>query len=71
MKLMRNLLLKLSHIIIKKYGVIPLNMKDKVLFNGMIFEVQSYNLSREYFKSDLEIKLSDCFKWSDKDGKSI
>lgn len=68
---MKNILLKFAHWIIKKYGVIPLDMKDKVLFNGIIFEVQSYNLSREYFKSDLEIKMSDCFKWSDKDGKSI
>ena len=60
---MRYLLLKFAHFILKKYSVIPLDMKDKVYFNGQIFEVQSYNLSREYFKTDLEIKLCNCFKW--------
>lgn len=59
---MRYLLLKFAHFILKKYGVIPLDMKDKVYFNGQIFEIQSYTLSREYFKTDLEIKLCDCFK---------
>lgn len=64
---MRYLLLKFAHFILKKYGVIPLDMKDKVLFNGHVFEIQSYNLSREYFKTDLEIKLCDCFKLLDKE----
>lgn len=59
---MRNLLLRFAHFILKKYSVIPLDMKDKVYFKGQVFEVQSYNLSREYFKTDLEIKLCDCFK---------
>lgn len=61
---MRNLLLKLAQFILNKYDVIPLNIKDKVLFNGQVFEIQSYNLSREYFKTDLEIKLCDCFKFN-------
>lgn len=61
---MRNLLLKFAHFILNKYDVIPLNIKDKVLFNGQVFEIQSYNLSREYFKTDLEIKLCDCFKFN-------
>lgn len=59
---MRNLLLKLAHFILNKYDVIPLDMKDKVLYNGKVFEIQSCVLSREYFKTDLEIKLCDCFK---------
>ena len=60
---MRSLLLRFAHFILKKYSVIPLDMKDKVLYNGKIFEIQSCVLSREYFKTDLEIKLCDCFKW--------
>ena len=59
---MRYLLLRFAHYILKKYSIIPLAMKDKVYFKGQIFEIQSYNLSREYFKTDLEIKLCDCFK---------
>ena len=68
---MKNLLLKFAHFILKKYGVIPLDLKEKVLVNGTIFEIQSYTLSREYFKTDLEIKMSDCLKWVDKKGNPI
>ena len=60
---MKKILLKFAHFILKKYGVIPLDMKDKVLYNGTIFEIQSCTLSREYFKTDLEVKMSDCLKW--------
>lgn len=65
---MRNLLLKFAHFILKKYDVIPLDMKDKVLYNGQVFEIQSCVLSREYFKTNLEIKLCDCFKMGDING---
>ena len=68
---MKKLLLKFAHYIFKKYGVIPLDMKDKVLYNGTIFEIQSCVLSREYFKTDLEIKMSDCLKWVDKKGNPM
>ena len=56
---MKRILLKFAHFILKKYSVIPLEMKDKVLFNGKVFEIQSWTLSQEYFKTDLEIKMCD------------
>lgn len=59
---MKKLLLNFAHFILKKYGIVPLEMKDKVLFNGKIFEIQEYRLSQDYFKTDLEIKMCDCFK---------
>lgn len=62
---MKKLLLSLAHFILKKYGIVPLEMKDKVLFNGKVFEIQECILSQEYFKNDLEIKLCDCFKLID------
>lgn len=63
---MKKILLNIAHFILKKYGVIPLDIKDKVLYNGTIFEIQSYTLSKEFFKTDLEMRMSDCFKWVDK-----
>lgn len=68
---MKKLLLKFAHFILKKYSVIPLDLRDKVLVDGTIFEVQSYTLSREYFKTDLEMKMSDCLKWVDKKGNPM
>ena len=65
---MKKLLLKFAHFILNKYDVIPLDMKDKVLYNGQVFEIQSCVLSREYFKTNLEIKLCDCFKMGDSNG---
>ncbi|EFC94577.1 hypothetical protein CLOSTHATH_07244, partial [Hungatella hathewayi DSM 13479] len=44
---LRKLLLKLAHRVLKKYGVIPLDFKDKVLFMGNIYEIQSYVISKE------------------------
>ena len=46
---LRKLLLKLAHRILKKYGVIPLDFKDKVFFMGTIYEIQSYVISKEFF----------------------
>lgn len=66
---MKKLLLKFAHFILKKYGVIPLDMKDKVLWNGTIFKIQSYTLSRDFFMTNLEIKMSDCSMWIDKKNK--
>lgn len=65
---MKRVLLKFAHFILKKYGVIPLEMRDKVLYNGKIFEIQECNLSQEFFKTDLEIRMCDCFKFVDKKG---
>lgn len=62
---MKKLLLNFAHFIIKKYGIVPLEMKDKVLFNGKIFEIQEFRLLQDYFKTDLEIKMCDCFKFID------
>lgn len=62
----KKLLLKLAHYIIQKYSVIPLELKDKVLFNGIIFEIQSYTLERDFFKTDLTIDMCDCLKLIDK-----
>lgn len=68
---MKRILLKFAHFILKKYSVIPLEMKDKVLFNGKVFEIQSWTLSQEYFKTDLEIKMCDCLKMVDKKGNPL
>lgn len=62
---MKKLLLKIAHSILKRYGIVPLDMKDKILYNGAIFEIQNCVMSREFFKTDLEIKASDCLKWID------
>lgn len=62
---MKKILLKFAHFILKKYGVIPLEMKDKVLVNGMVFEIQEWTLSQDFFKTDLEIKMCDCFQFID------
>lgn len=59
---MRKLLLKFAHFILKKYSVIPLEFKDKVLYEGRIFEIQSATIHREFFKTDLELQMCDCFK---------
>lgn len=63
---MRYLLLKFAHFILNKYSVIPLEMKDKVIFKGKVFEIQSYTMSQEYFKTDLKIEMCDCHKFVDK-----
>ena len=62
--LIKELLLKFAHFIIKKYGVVPLDLRDLVLFNGTIFEVQSYTIEKEFFKTDLTLRLCDCLKWT-------
>ena len=59
---MRKLLLKFAHFILKKYSVIPLEFKDKVWYEGRVFEIQSATIHREFFKTDLELKMCDCFK---------
>ena len=61
---MRKLLLKFAHFILKKYDVIPLEFKDKVLYEGKIFEIQEAVIHREFFVTDLELKMCDCFKSS-------
>lgn len=68
---MKTLLLKFAHFILKRYGVIPLDMRDKILYNGVIFEIQNCVMSREFFKTDLEIKASDCLKCVDKKGNPM
>ena len=68
---MRIILLKLAHYILKKYGVIPLDIKDRVLFNNTVFEIQSYTLSKDFFKTDLTIEMCDCLKMLDKHGNRI
>lgn len=54
---MKNILLKLAHFILKKYDVIPIKATDKVLYNGMTFEVQSCTLEHNRYKSKLELTL--------------
>lgn len=54
---LRKLLLKLAHRILKAYRVIPLDFKDKVLFMGNIYEIQSYVISKDFFKTDVSIKM--------------
>lgn len=68
---MRKILLKFAHFILKRYDLIPLDMKDKVLFDGKVFEIQSYTLSQDFFKTELEMKLCDCFIWVDKKGNPM
>lgn len=62
---MKKLLLKLAHLILSKYDVIPLDLKDKVLFQGQIFEIQSYVLEKEFYKTDLTLNMCDCIKLID------
>lgn len=59
---LRKLLLKIAHKILKKYGVIPLCFQDKVLFMGKIYEIQSCDISKDFYKTNATIKMSDCFK---------
>ena len=68
---MAKLLVKFAHFILKKYDLIPLELKDKVLFNGQVFEIQNYTLSQDFFKTSLTIKMCDCFKMVDKNGQRI
>lgn len=68
---MKRLLVKIAHIILKKYGLIPLDVKDKVLFNGKVYEVQRCELTKEYFKTELKIEMCDCLKFVDKNGNPI
>ena len=46
---MRKLLLKIAHKILKKYGLIPLCFQDKVLFMGKIYEIQSCDISKDFY----------------------
>lgn len=59
------LLVKLAHFILKKYGSTPIELKDKVIFNGEVFEIQSYTISKDFFKTTLTIKACDCLKLLD------
>lgn len=46
-------------------------MNDKVLFKDKVFEIQSYSLSQEYFKTDLKIEMCDCHKFIEKKDNSF
>lgn len=59
---MKRLLLKFAHFILKKYSVIPLEFKDKVWYEGHVFEIQEATIHKEFFKTDLELKMCDCLK---------
>ncbi len=59
----RIFIVKPAHFLLNKYGIIPLEMNDKVLFKGKLFEIQGYSLSQEYFKTELKIELCDCHKF--------
>lgn len=54
------LLIKLARFILKKYDSTPIELKDKVIFNGEVFEIQSYTISKDFFKTNLTIELCDC-----------
>ena len=54
------LLVKFAHFILKKYGSTPIELKDKVIFNGEVFEIQSYTMSKDFNKTILTIELRDC-----------
>ena len=62
--LLRNLLLKFAHYILSKYDVIPLKFRDKVLYEGQVFEIQKCTKQREFFKTDLVLEMCDCIKWT-------
>lgn len=63
---MKKLLLKLAHFILKKYGIIPLEMRDLVLFNDRVFEIQGWTISQDYFKTTATIEMCDCLQLLDK-----
>lgn len=60
---MKRVLLKFAHFILKKYGVVPLDMKDLVLYDGKVFEIQSCTLHRDFFVTKLDIEMCDCMKF--------
>lgn len=62
---MKYLLLKFAHFILRKYGVTPLDMKDKVLYKGTIFKIKRIVLSRDCFKTELQIDMCDCLNFLD------
>ena len=62
---MQTLLLKLARYIINKYEVVPLDLKTRVQFNGMVFEIQNYTLFQDFFKTTLTIEACDCLSMLD------
>lgn len=71
----RTLLLKFARYILQKYDCVPLDMKDKVLLNGTIFEIQEYEIRRDFFTTEATIKMMDNVwkidTWADFDVSSI
>lgn len=60
---MKRLLLNFAHFILKRYGVIPLDLKDKVMYKGTIFEIQKCTIEKEFFKTDLTLEMCDCIRF--------
>ena len=56
---MKKILLKFAHFIIKKYGIVPLKMQDKVYLNNTIFQIQSYTISKDYVSTTATLSLTD------------
>ena len=63
---MKKILLKLAHYIINKYEAVPLDLKTRIQFNGMVFEIQNYTLSQDFFKTTLTIEACDCLSMLDR-----
>ena len=62
---MKKILLQLAHYIINKYETVPLELKTRIQLNGMVFEVQNYTLSQDFFKATLTIEACDCLSMLD------
>lgn len=56
---MNNLLVKIANKIIHKNGCFTLDLKSKIIVNGMIFTITEINQTSDCFKNDISIKASD------------
>ena len=56
---MKSLLVKLASKIIKKYRIFELDLGSVIKMNGIIFHVKSFDISQDYFKTDLHIEACD------------
>ena len=59
---LRKLLLKLAHRILKIWGDSS-GFQGQSPFMGNIYEIQSYVISKEFFKTDVTVEMCDCFKF--------
>ena len=55
----KRLLVKIASKIIHRYGCFHLDLRSTIIVNNHAFVINSMNVTREYFKTDLKIEASD------------